>query len=129
MGEHSNKYVVTALAALVNVEGGWSQLLHRGSAVPANVKPEHLEHLLANNIVAEGEPTGGLEPVYTGDLQDAVTGPDAPEDDDVDGDGPIPAKSATKDVWVAYAVSQGATEDEANASTKEDLIAAYGSTK
>lgn len=41
------------------------------------------------------------------------------------GDGP-PAKSANKAEWVAYAVAQGADEADAEASTKDDLIATYG---
>jgi hypothetical protein len=46
----------------------------------------------------------------------------------VDGDAPAvdaPPKTAKKEQWVAYAVSQGADEDEANTKTKADLIAAY----
>lgn len=41
-------------------------------------------------------------------------------------EGGAPAKSASKDEWVAYAVSQGADEVEADAATKDDLIALYG---
>jgi hypothetical protein len=119
----AKQYVVKALAALVNVEGGFAQLLHRGAALPANVPADHLQHLLDNHLVVEGKPVGGLEPVLTGDLQPVTVGGSP---DDVDGDGPIPAKSATKDVWVAFAVTQGATQEDAEASTKEDLIAAYG---
>jgi hypothetical protein len=127
MGDHSKSYVVKALAAIVNVDGGFAQLLQRGAAVPSNVKPDHLEHLLANDIVEEGEPAAGLATVYSGDLQKPVTG-DKAVPDDVDGpDGPIPPKSADKATWVTFAVSKGATQDEAEASTKEDLIAAYGS--
>ena len=37
-----------------------------------------------------------------------------------------PAKSATKAEWVDYAVSQGADRDEAEASTKDQLIADHG---
>lgn len=40
---------------------------------------------------------------------------------------PVPAKSAHKDEWVAYAVSLGADADEAEQATKDDLIAEYGS--
>lgn len=38
-----------------------------------------------------------------------------------------PTHSATKDVWVAYAVSQGVAEDEARAMTKDDLVARFDS--
>lgn len=37
-----------------------------------------------------------------------------------------PAKSATKEAWVTYAVSQGATEDEARAMKKDELVERYG---
>ena len=37
-----------------------------------------------------------------------------------------PAKSADKATWVGYAISQGADADEADASTKDELITAYG---
>jgi hypothetical protein len=40
-------------------------------------------------------------------------------------DGP-PPRSAEKPAWVAYAKSQGASDDEVNSSTKEELIAKYG---
>lgn len=38
----------------------------------------------------------------------------------------VPAKSANKPEWVAYAVTQGLSEDEANALTKEQLVERYG---
>ncbi len=37
-----------------------------------------------------------------------------------------PAKSAPKADWVAYAVAQGADEAEAEKTTKDELISAYG---
>ena len=36
-----------------------------------------------------------------------------------------PAKSASKADWVAYAVSQGAEEDDATAATRDELAALY----
>lgn len=38
-----------------------------------------------------------------------------------------PKKSGSKPDWVEYAVSKGADRDEAEASTRDDLAAAYGS--
>lgn len=43
-----------------------------------------------------------------------------------DSGGDRPAKNDSKAAWVDYAVSQGADRDEAEASTKDDLIAAHG---
>lgn len=40
-------------------------------------------------------------------------------------DGP-PAKSAKKADWVAWAISQGADPEEAEAANKDDLVDAYG---
>lgn len=40
--------------------------------------------------------------------------------------GEAPSKSARKAEWVAYAVSRGMTEDEANESTKETLVERFG---
>ena len=40
-------------------------------------------------------------------------------------DGP-PAKSDNKPDWVAYAVSQGMTEEDAEAMTKDDLVETFG---
>lgn len=37
-----------------------------------------------------------------------------------------PKKSGSKPDWVEYAVSKGADRDEAEASTRDDLAAAYG---
>lgn len=48
-----------------------------------------------------------------------------PEDDRSEDDG-VPAKTATKAEWVAYAVSQGVDEEEANALNLPDLAAKYG---
>lgn len=40
--------------------------------------------------------------------------------------GGAPAKSASKADWVDYAVSQGATDDEASDMTKDELVELYG---
>jgi hypothetical protein len=51
--------------------------------------------------------------------------PNAPTAVETAGD--APARSASKDDWAAYAVQQGATDDDAKASTKAELIERYGS--
>lgn len=48
-----------------------------------------------------------------------------PLDDEVFPEPKRPAKSGSKADWVAYAVSQGATEDDATAATRDELAAAY----
>lgn len=43
------------------------------------------------------------------------------------GDGPkVPSKSASKNEWVGYAVSQGMSVDDADAMTKSDLVEKFG---
>lgn len=44
----------------------------------------------------------------------------------VDDDDDKPAKSASKSDWVAFAVSQGAEESEAEAMTKDELVKSFG---
>lgn len=55
---------------------------------------------------------------------------DLPEGSGGAGSGPDavgrPARAARKADWVAYAVAQGADRTEAEASTKDDLVTAYG---
>ncbi|WP_295035758.1 hypothetical protein [uncultured Microbacterium sp.] len=64
----------------------------------------HVGHItrVAN---ADGDP-------YTGDDTHAVTS--------------RPALNASKADWVSWAVTQGATPDDAEAATKQDLIEKYG---
>lgn len=100
--------------------------IDKGVAVPSGADEDHLAVLVERKMLAEGKPVAGFidaatVPPFPGRGAHEGDGPD-----DVDGDGPIPTKSANKDVWVAYAVTKGATQEEAEASTKEDLIAAYG---
>lgn len=94
--------------ALVDRTDGTTATVLRGGAVPEDATREHLEHLVGLGLVVEAEPpVGGLvgrvdefgpEPVKT------------------------PPKVATKDEWVAFAVSQGVPQAEAEESTKDQLI-------
>lgn len=58
--------------------------------------------------------------------QDAPKTPATEAEFSEEDDDKAPAKSANKDEWVAFAVSQGADQAEAESSTKDDLIAKYG---
>lgn len=71
--------------------------------VPGSEEAAELEQLAA-------DPASGWRAVA--DVPPAPAGP--------------PAKAAAKAEWVAWAVAQGADEAEADASTKTDLIEAYG---
>jgi hypothetical protein len=50
----------------------------------------------------------------------------APSEDDGPAALERPARSASKAEWVAYAVAQGAEQDDAEAATKDQLIERYG---
>lgn len=99
---------VAAVDGVMVLAGGQYRTLYKDGAVPEGADAEHVKVLTDRGLLVDAPEV------------DDVDG------DDVDGDGPIPAKSANKDAWVAYAVSKGATEDDAEAATKDDLIAAYG---
>jgi len=115
-------YIVSALMALVDRQDGTTVSVMQGGPVPEDVKPDHLEHLLSLGLVREAAFAGGLAPTRPGDGTD----PDGDLYDDPDGPGGVPAKSANKGEWVDYAVSAGADPAEADAATKDDLIAKYG---
>lgn len=53
---------------------------------------------------------------WTGDAEPSVPGPPSER----------PAQAAPKSEWVGWAVSQGASPDDAEAMTKADLIDRYG---
>lgn len=74
---------------------------------------------------AEDHPAADAEAVETAV---APFAPGAPGTDAVvhDTDVERPAKSANKPDWVAYAVAQGMTEDEANETSKAKLVERYG---
>lgn len=99
-------HVVSGPCALIDCLDGRTATIMRGGPVPENVDPEHLEHLLAVGLVTavdEGDEVGGDDP--------DVSGP--------------PAQVAAKEEWVAYAVSQGLSQVDAEAMTKAQLIEQY----
>ena len=70
------------------------------------------------------------------EASDVVTAASAAEPNEVDheqgvaadssGDTPRPADYASKAAWIAYAVHKGASEEDAQAATKNELIELYG---
>lgn len=92
----------------------------RGAAVPDNADAAHVALLVERGMVAKGEPAAGF--VDPGGVQpfEVVAEPDA------DSGAGRPAKAAEKAAWVDFAVAQGADRAEAEASSKQDLIATYG---
>ena len=75
---------------------------------------------------------GSTPPKWAADLisNPAAWGDDAPAEaagaDEGTADAGVPNKSDNKPEWVAYAVSQGMSEDEAEDLTKEDLVERFG---
>ncbi|HEX4432794.1 MAG TPA: hypothetical protein VHZ96_26210 [Frankiaceae bacterium] len=79
--------------------------LYRGGAVPDGSDPEHVKLLTGRGLLVEAGET----------------------DHDPDGIGPIPAKSASRADWDAYAATQGLSEvDVAAFSSKEELQKHFG---
>lgn len=96
-------YVVVGLAALIDCEGGMTVMVQNGGAVPSNAKPTAIEHLLSVNLIAEGQPEGGLAP--SGHV--APNLPAAPaasgSDDSSLGAYPLAGSEADQDAWIANA--------------------------
>lgn len=115
--------VAQATQDALNFEGAFANVkaaVDSGGAVTVPV-------VEADDAKASGGSSAGQgDPDLGGDGTDSpVEGGNARVPDNGDEDS-APAKSALKEEWVKYAVSQGASEDEANDSTKEELIEKYG---
>lgn len=66
-----------------------------------------------------GEPISEFEPHQYPTASDSADGTNEPQE--------APSSSDSKAAWVDYAVAKGATREEAEKSTKDDLQKAYGS--
>lgn len=82
--------------------GGYVQV-YAGQPAPGDITKDDAERLLEEDYLEEREVAAAV---------------------DDDSDGP-PAKSAAKGDWVAFAVSQGMSEEDANAATKDQLVEQY----
>lgn len=92
---------------LVPDETGAIQYLYQGSVVPSYVGADRRKVLRDEGYIAA---EGAAVPVAS---------PSQPADD------AKPAKSGSKADWKAYALSQGMSEEEAEAATRDDLAAKY----
>lgn len=84
-----------------------------------------LDHLPNWELVGQPEPADG-----GGRAAAAIPGPRTPADDETPpeaaaANGEAPARNASKDTWVEYAVSQGASRDEAEAMKRDELVDKY----
>lgn len=99
-------YRVTAPLVVARQKSGSNIHLYTGSPVPDSVGKDELKRLEEGGFI---ESVGGSQA--------------APAPDEEAGDKP-PAKSASKDEWVAFAESRGDTD--ASGKTKDELIAEHG---
>lgn len=88
------------LTMVRTVEGSYSNVLQDEQIPGEIVHPDDLKRLVRKGFLVEVEAT------------EEPSGP--------------PAKSASKGDWEAYARSQGATDEDLDGATKEDLVATYG---
>lgn len=99
-------YVVTAPLVIAKDTSGRQHHLYNGAVLFDEVDPDQLEQLIESDMVKE----------FTAEAED--------DGDQVDGP---PAKSASKGDWEAYARSQGATDEDLDGKTKDELVSSYGS--
>lgn len=92
------------LAMVRTIDGGYRNVYRDEEVAGAAVDPDNLERLVRKGFLVEKDETS----------------------DDSDGSEGPPAKSANKAAWEAYARSQGATDEDLDGTSKDDLIAAYG---
>lgn len=100
-------YVVTAPLVVVKDGQGHYHHIYGGAPFPEFASEADRDRFLDEKLIApEAEAVEDVAPP-----QDA-----------------LPAKSAKKDVWVAYAIAKGMPEAEAKAAKKEGLVERFTST-
>lgn len=120
--------VVAALdAAIAKAQ---EQKAEEGKTEPAQPSaPAPAEPVIVNlpESTADGDGTADLgdSGPGSGDDEGQAAEPVGDQAAEEEGEGP-PPMSAVKARWVAYAVGKGMPEGEANAASKQDLIAKYG---
>lgn len=111
--------VVSPLAVVQDKSGVWHH--HYQGAVIEGLGAEQVDHLLGLGFIAKvGSDDAVVVPgtEFLDQAQIAEAAAARPVE--------MPAKVATKDVWVDYAVAKGADRTEADALTKAELIELYG---
>lgn len=97
-------YIVTVpLVQVATAPKGVAVQVMKGGPVPTNITEEALANLIDLGYVEEAAEVAEVE---------EPSGP--------------PAKSASKGEWEAYARSQGATDEDLDGVTKDDLVTTYG---
>lgn len=108
-------YRVTAPYVTVQTQGLTGPVvvgLYAGALLPDDVPDATIKHLSDNGMIEKGD-----EVIGQPEAQALLEQPTRPE---------APAKSAGKAEWVDFAVARGMARDDAEAVTKEQLVAVYG---
>ncbi len=110
----------------------------QGTPVPDDVPDAQIKHLLSVGLIAEDEVAAEALTTEEGEQVGDTLRVDDDKIDDKPGDKPAddkpgefgddgpPAKSASKADWVDYAVTRGLSQADAEASTRDDLVARFG---
>lgn len=130
-------HVVTAAAVVVRDLDGKLRYYYRGAQLPsAELDDTEVEELAARGMlttveVAEPDSAQDTDEDESGEgfAGESTGGADGqPDVPDAEATVPVelPAQVAPKAAWVDYAVAQGADRGQADAMTKQELIATYG---
>jgi len=109
-------YKVTVTMVTATTKNDRVLYLYRGDEVGGDITPDSVEHLKSLGFIADDE-----APVLTqveqpeGDAPQPVVG----------GDVPKPAGNAGLDEWTAYARSQGATDEDLDGLSRNDVRDLY----
>ncbi len=114
-------YIVTAPLVIAADRDGHNHHVYRGGQI-GWLSDAQAEHFLSEGLVEKVR--GGDAVLVDGGPIGALPA-DAPDPAAVV-DNPPPAKAAPKADWVDYAVSRGWDRDEAEATSKADLVEALG---
>lgn len=123
-------YIVTGAYVLAPIndpdQGKVMGQFLRGAILPDEVPADHIKHLLDVDLIAEGDDPDAVDPFPAPHTVNALGGAEGDPHGGEPPGGSTPAKSAAKADWVEYAEAQGMDRDEAEALTKDDLIARFG---
>jgi hypothetical protein len=100
---------------LVKDERGADQYLYQGAVVPDYVPADRRKTLRDEGYISGGDDTPAVA---------AATEPASPPADESTS---LPKAYATKAEWKAYALTQGMSEEEAEATSRDALAAKYAS--
>ena len=107
-------YTVTAPLVTARTENGRIVYLYFGDLVPSGLSQESIDHLRELGFVRGGdEPTATILPAPEVRVFEGVSGVDKP------------AGNAGLDEWTVYARSQGATDDDLEGLSRNDVRDLY----